>query len=63
MINLTQKIKMIAIEYRPQCPSISQRHYNPDCFEKKTSLSKVYLNKYAKKDYRSPLHPFKIVEC
>ena len=63
MINPTKKIKMTAIEYRPQCLYLMKRHYNPDCFTEKASLSKMCLNKYVKEDYRSPLHPFKIVEC
>ena len=60
MINLTKRIKMTGIEYRPQSTGRISRHYNTDCYTIKVDLKRIYFNKYSKIDYNSVINPFKV---
>ena len=59
MINPNEKLEITATEYLPQIRCNTSRYYNADFFVISASLKKIYLNKYARKDYKAALHLFK----
>lgn len=63
MINKHQKIRMTAIEYVPQFRNGASRYYRADFYVSTVLVKKMFLNKYAAKDYQCPLHTFKVKLC
>ena len=60
MINPTQRIEMTAMEYASQFNHNTYKYYNYDIYLNRASVEKMYKNKYARQDYSSALHPFKV---
>ncbi len=59
MINLNQKLEITTTGYLPQLNGNISKYDNANFFIISASLKKIYLNKYARKDYKSALHLFK----
>lgn len=59
MINTTEKLEITTTGYLPQFSGEPYRYCNADFFVISASLKKIYLNKYARKDYKAALHLFK----
>ena len=59
MINPNEKLEITTTGYLPQFRGNTSKYYNADFFVISASLKKIYLNKYARKDYKAALHPFK----
>ena len=59
MINPNEKLKITITGYLPQVVLGDSKYYNADFFVISASFKKIYLNKYARKDYKAALHLFK----
>ena len=59
MINPNEKLEITVTEHLPQLRGNTSRYYNADFFVISAILKKIYLNKYARKDYKAALHLFK----
>lgn len=59
MININQKLEITTTGYFPQFNGNISKYYNANFFIISASLKKIYLNKYARKDYKAALHLFK----
>ena len=59
MINPNEKLEITTTDYFPQLRCNTSKYYNADFFVFSASLKKVYLDKYARKDYKAALHLFK----
>lgn len=63
MINKNQKIIMTATEYVPQFHCRASRHYRADFYVSTVLVEKMFLNKYAVKDYQGIVNVFKVELC
>ena len=63
MINKNQKIRMTAIEYVQQFHCGASRYYRADFYVSTVLVEKMFRNKYARNDYQSTLHAFKVKLC
>ena len=64
MIDITKQIEITASGYLPQFRGGTVRHceyYNTKFFVNTVSLEKMYLQKYKKRYYHSPINTFKVV--
>ena len=59
MINLNEIIEITTTGYFPQFDGKTYRYCDGGFFVISVSLKKMYLNKYARKDYKVALHLFK----
>lgn len=59
MINPNEKLEITATGYLPQFSGNIPKYCNANFFVISASLKKIYLNKYARKDYKAALHLFK----
>lgn len=59
MINPNEKLEITTTGYLPQFRGNTSKYYNADFFAPTVRLKKMYLNKYARKDYKAALHLFK----
>ena len=59
MINPNEKLEITITGYLPQVDGDANRYCDTDFFVISASLKKIYLNKYARKDYKAALHLFK----
>ena len=59
MINPNKKLEIAVTGYLPQVDGDASRYCDTDFFVISASLKKIYLNKYARKDYKAALHLFK----
>ena len=63
MINKNQKIRMTATEYVPQFHGGASRYYRADFCVSTVLVEKMFLNKYAVKDYQGVVNAFKVALC
>lgn len=63
MINTNQKIRMTAIEYVPQFHCGASRYYRADFYVSTVLVEKMFLNKYAVKDYQGMVNALKVQLC
>ena len=59
MINPNEKLEITTTGYLPQFYCKPYGYCNANFFIISASLKKIYLNKYARKDYKAALHLFK----
>lgn len=63
MINKHQRIKMTATEYVPQFHGRASRYYRADFYVSTVLVEKMFLNKYAVKDYQGVVNAFEVKRC
>lgn len=63
MINKHQRIRMTATEYVPQFHCGASRYYRADFYVSTVLVEKMFLNKYAVKDYQGMVNAFKVGLC
>ena len=63
MINKNHTIRMTASEYVPQFYWKACKYYHADFYTSTVHVKKMFLNKYAIKDYAGTLHAFKVKLC
>lgn len=63
MINLNQKAEITITGYLSQVEDYVSMWCYTDFIVETIPLKKVYINKYAKKDYFCTLHAFEVVTC
>ena len=61
MININKQVEATAPTYIPQIERKGSKYYDTKFFIITTSLEKMYLNKYKRRDYQAILNPFKIL--
>lgn len=63
MINEHQRIRITATEYVPQFHGGASRYYRADFYVSTVLVKKMFLNKYAVKDYQGMVNAFKVKLC
>ncbi len=60
MININKRIKITVTGYVPQFRrGLTAKYHNANFYRPKMSIEKMYLNKYAGRDYSCAIHSFK----
>lgn len=63
MINKHQRIRMTVTKYVPQFHGGASRYYRADFYVSAVLVKKIFLNKYAVKDYQGVVNAFKVELC
>lgn len=61
MIDITKQIEMTAPSHLPQFSSSTVTYYKDYFYITTVSLQQMYLQKYKKRYYHSPINTFKVV--
>ena len=60
MININKIVKITVTRYRPQFRGLlTAKYHGADFYRPEMSIEKMYLNKYAGRDYSCAIHSFK----